>query len=43
MDTTLEIFNGVRARSHELLGRVASASEVVPLPLNGFLGVRDLA
>ncbi len=42
MQTTESIFNRVRAQALQLLGEVASAREVEPLPLKAFLGRREI-
>ncbi|HEX9814224.1 MAG TPA: FAD-dependent monooxygenase [Myxococcota bacterium] len=42
MRKTEEIFNGVRARALQLLGKVHSARDVEPLPLKAFLGRRAI-
>jgi flavin-dependent dehydrogenase len=42
MATTLEIFNGVRARAACLLGEASAPDAVAPLPMSAFLGRRPV-
>lgn len=43
MDTSLDIFNCVRAQALVMLGMATRVDEVEPLPLSGFIGRRELA